>query len=394
MIYLVTTSPYPYGLAATKRTQLLAEGMNKEIKCKILVSKRVASKSLITKNKEKKGLLNGVEYEYTTGEISASTSLFRRVFEDIVDALKTRLYLKKHLKEGDIVYLFMRDNFAELILTDITHKRKCKCVRELCELPYGTGKNTIYMKIQRYISLHYILKRFDAVFPISTTLEQLARQHCKKTARITKIPILTSTSDRIRKQSSGNTIHQLNLFHAGSLTQQKDGILYIFEALGILKKEYNISFPFNLTGNIKSSPDSKEITNLIKKYDLREVSFLGYISDEAVDDYIQNSSFLIVYKIDNLQNKYCFATKLGDYLKNGKVVITTNVGEQMYYLTDKENCIITTAGDVISLVDSIRWIISNPNSIQYIEKNAESTCIKHFDFIDNSKKIVTTINNL
>lgn len=48
-------------------------------------------------------------------------------------------------------------------------------------------------------------------------------------------------------------------------------------------------------------------------------------------EYTKGASLFIIYKNENIQNKYCFATKLGEYLLSGNPVITTDVGEAMYF---------------------------------------------------------------
>lgn len=387
MIYFVTSSSYPYGLAASKRTAFLADGLNREHPCKVLVCKRIISASLQKANKENTGIFNHVAFHYTTGRMSAHRNRIVRLLEDVVDAFRTRKYLKRNLHEGDVVYLYMRDNFTEFLLTQITHQLKCKCARELCELPYGTGRDTLYMKWMRFISLNVVLKRYDFIIPISYSLQKMAEHYGKKEVVITKVPILTNSCEM--KSVVGND-GILKLFHAGSLTQQKDGILYIFEALGRLKQKYSISIPFYLTGNIESSPVSSEIKFIMNRYQLNQIYFLGYISDEEIERHIQESTFLVLYKIDNLQNKFCFATKLSDYMRHGKLVITTNVGEQMYYLRDKENCLLTPVDDVDALVERVRWVITHPALVSTIGVNAKKTCDTYFDYINNTRRIISS----
>lgn len=390
MIYLVTTSPFPYGFAATKRVQLLAEGMNMEIKCQVVVCTRVAAKSLQEKNKESKGVFNDVEFVYTTKSTHSSTNLIRRKIDDILDVDDTCSYLDAQLKVGDVVYLFMRDNYTERRLLRVTHKHCCKCIRELCELPYVTGKESRFMRIQRYISLNYVLPKYDGIVAISEPLEEIAQKYCKANTKIVRVPILIkSESDRIA-ESERNTA-EINLFHAGTLTQQKDGIVTIFKALGELKKRFGIEFPYCLTGNINSSPEAEKLKDIISNYNLNNIHFLGYLSDEDVARRINDSTFLILYKTNNLQNKYCFATKLGEYLKAGKVVVTTDFGEQVNYLTDKENCLMVKDGDLESLINTIRWIINNVDSLKSIGENAIKTSIESFDFIKNTQKIISII---
>lgn len=392
MIYLVTTTPYPYGFAATKRVHLLASGMNREVQCEVIVSSRVASKALQKENKDIEGDYNGVHYRYTTKELYASTNPLKRRLDDIVDVHVTCAYLLSHLRPGDIAYLFMRDNYAERCITKTTHRLGCKCVRELCELPYVTGKETFYMKFMRFVSLNFVLPKYDAIIAISETLMEVAKKYCKKNTKIIKIPILIDSS-KVSGNKATNS-ESFNLFHAGTLTQQKDGIVTIFEAIGKLKKEYGIEFPFCLTGNLNSSPEAEQIRAIIEKYDLNNIQFLGYVSNEEVESRINGSSFLILYKTNNLQNKYCFATKLGEYLNAAKVIITTDFGEQVHYLKDRFNSLMVKEGDIEALVSAIKWVIDNPGSHYSIQEKARETSGIYFDYIRNTQMIISEFRGL
>ena len=53
---------------------------------------------------------------------------------------------------------------------------------------------------------------------------------------------------------------------------------------------------------------------------------------------------MIINKRPNLQNRYCFATKLGEYLLTGKPVIISDVGEAKNYLKDGESAYIVDSG--------------------------------------------------
>lgn len=392
MIYLVTTTPYPYGFAATKRVHLLAAGMNREIECEVIVSSRIAAKALQKENTASEGVFDGLHYRYTTKELYASPNPLKRRLGNIVDVHVTCTYLSSHLHPGDIVYLFMRDNYAERCITKTVHRLGCKCVRELCELPYVTGKETFFMKFQRFVSLNFILPQYDAIIAISESLMDVAKKYCKRTTKIIKIPILIDSSkvSDNKEQESEN----INLFHAGTLTQQKDGIVTIFEAIGKLKQLFGIEFPFYLTGNLNSSPEASKLKEIINKYDLKSISFLGYISNDEVERRIKESSFLILYKTKNLQNRYCFATKLGEYLNAAKVIITTDFGEQVHYLRDKENCLMVKEGDVDELVYAMKWAIEKHDDLNVIKDKARETSVYYFDYIKNTQTIIKELRRL
>lgn len=71
------------------------------------------------------------------------------------------------------------------------------------------------------------------------------------------------------------------------------------------------------------------------------------------------SYMMIINKYDTQQNKYCFSTKLGEYLAFAKPIIITNVGEAMNYLND-DNAYIVETGYPEKIAEKIVEIANNP----------------------------------
>jgi len=169
--------------------------------------------------------------------------------------------------------------------------------------------------------------------------------------RVVKIPVIalpvTSSSD-IRQ----SPFHEKYILHAGTLSEQKDGITGILQCISILNKRYNLPVKMVFTGSLDNSPDKIVITKAIENYGLNDkIIFLGYLSTIDLDWYMRNASAAIVNKNDNIQNRYCFATKICEYLSYGTPLITTNCGEASRYLSNGINSYLTAPGDIEGLVD-------------------------------------------
>lgn len=95
-----------------------------------------------------------------------------------------------------------------------------------------------------------------------------------------------------------------------------------------------------------------------------------------------------------MQNKYCFATKLGEYLAMGKVVITTKCGEVVNWLHHKEDVYFVAPCDTDELTNAIVEIVTDTKLRAIIEKNARKTCEKSFAYKNYSHVLSEFLTSL
>ena len=89
---------------------------------------------------------------------------------------------------------------------------------------------------------------------------------------------------------------------------------------------------------------------------------------------------MIINKYVTQQNKYCFSTKLAEYLAAEKVVIITNVGEAVYWLKNKESAYIVEPENTEKLSESIIYALENRELSKGIAKNGKELCKRSFDY--------------
>ena len=102
---------------------------------------------------------------------------------------------------------------------------------------------------------------------------------------------------------------------------------------------------------------------------------------------LSKASLVIINKYETQQNKYCFSTKMGEYMAAGKPLIITRVGEAMNWVTDRENCIIVEPGNNKQLADAILEIISRKIDTEKMGQAARELCRQSFDFHQHGNKL-------
>ena len=394
-IYIITKQPFPNGMAGTKRITCYAKAIiSQGIPCKVLIFTRTEIHSKKPKNIEGSGCFEGIDFEYIGGTPLRSANIFIRKANDVLDIIRLKTYLNRNLTKDDIVFGFCSEVNVINSIIKIAHHKKAKYVKELCELPFGTGKETKDTIKKRDTVLKAQYPLCDGIIAISDALVELAKQHASYECNVIKVPILVDFNKYYMEDHSSEADIPY-IFHSGTLFEQKDGILGMLEAFGKATQKLDKNIHFISTGTPNKSPHYHDIEKIIKDYQLEDkVIFTGYISNEDLKEYLSKASLVIINKYPNQQNTYCFSTKLGEYLAAGKPVIITKVGEAMNWLKNGENAYIIEPNDTELLVEAIVNAINDPEKRNKIALNGQKVCKECFDYRNYGKKLLHFFNNI
>lgn len=75
-----------------------------------------------------------------------------------------------------------------------------------------------------------------------------------------------------------------------------------------------------------------------------------------------HAAMSVVYKVKNIQTKYCFATKIGEVLMAGVPLITTSIGEHNFYLSNNNNAFIVDSEE--ELAEAICYVLDHKERIR------------------------------
>ncbi|GHT09230.1 LPS biosynthesis rfbu related protein [Bacteroidia bacterium] len=388
-VYIIAKASYPMGMATTRRVYNYAKGIVKNnVPCEILIPISLERYGIKPLNTQSEGVYNGTYFRYMSGFPQRRSNIFVRQFDDFMGYFKTLYYIKRNAKKGDVVFVYGTGKIWAWLLQYVTHLVNAKSVMELCELPYGTGSENASIIRNRKLILKYIFPKYDGFITISQSLFELAKQYGNKQTKILKVPILINNENITFHDTNEN--RGMYIFHSGTLYEQKDGILGMLQAFAIASKKINVPLKFYLTGNISDSPYKDEIKRIIDINRLEtKVVFTGYLSQEKLIDYQRNCFLTIINKYDNQQNRYCFSTKLGEYLFFSRPVIITNVGEAMYYLKNNINAYIVEPSNPELIADKIIHAYKNPEERNRIAKAGQELAETEFNYYYHGKRLVS-----
>lgn len=382
---------FPHGMAMAKRLFLYADALNQK-SVKQLVYAANPSDSDI------EGYFNyrGVSYINSKKYFKSSKNFVLKRFGLLISkfsALFKSLYI---LKNYDVIF-YVGESWSKMFFFKIicTLFGK-KIIIELNEHPYITfGDRRLNFKavslINQWISLKIVYRFIDGFIVISENLKILLNENGIKDNNILKVPILV---DSVALSGSNDRFAAPYLFHAGTLNENKDGIISVFQAYAeVVKLKPEVKFI--LTNRTTIASTLNKIDKLIKENKIeKNVVFLNHISNEEVIKYMQNCSFAIINKPYNKQNYYNFSTKLGEYLINEVPLITTVYGESKEFLVDRENVLSIEPDDVEGMVFNMKFILSNQDAATDYAKAGRKLASNTFVNLHYTDQINKFINNV
>ena len=374
-VFIITNNPLPNGMASTHRIDCYAKALARQgDTCEVIIYHRTEIYGKKPKNTVGAADLGEYRFQYIGGTPLRGPNVFYRRYSDIMDKYRTIAYLRRQLRRGDVLFLYMsEERFLTRRLIRLAHSLHVPIVRELCEYPYGTKEETEKIRKRRKSYLKDIFPKLDGAVCISESLYQLALEHHPQ-GHFVKIPIL------VEKNRSDRTYQHLRpyLYHGGTLYERKDGILTTMRAFGEACVALDKKVDFILSG--PPSPHQQELDDIIHHYGIEEnVHFLSQLPPEKVAEY-QNGAFLtVLYKHDNSQNRYGFSTKLGEILISETPVMTTTVGEANYWLKDGESAYIIPSGHPEMMKEKIVEIYHHESERRQIARNGKAIAEKYFN---------------
>jgi len=178
------------------------------------------------------------------------------------------------------------------------------------------------------------------------------------------------------------------MLHTATLNDHKDGLINVFKAFAKVVSETGMDLHFYLTCKKGLQKTKNLIDKIVSDHKLENyVHFLGDLDEKTLLAYQQHCSVVVINKVHSEQNKYNFATKLGEYLALGKPVITSQFGEVANYLQNNNSCLFADPYDVNDIAASILKILTDPAFGKEIGEKGKEIAKSEFDFRAQSKNI-------
>lgn len=332
-------------------------------------------------NSKVKEVINGIDFLYFWDHLSSNNQFLSYLFY-----LIHIIQLLSRLKKGDKVYIYDNADLLEWLLK----KRGISIYYEVTEHPLlnPPRRRTGIIPMNRYYDM---CKRLDGLFVISSALKThyVEQGICEE-----KITIINMTVDENRFAGLEKNGTEPYFAYCGTVLNDKDGVDQLIKAFALFHKKYP-DIKLKIIGRTPPAYAKERSSNeaLIKELNLEEdIILTGQVPSEQIPQLLKNAIALVLARPNNLQAKYGFPTKLGEYLLTENPVVVTEVGDIPLFLTDNESAYIAKPDDIEGICSKLCIIVENPSSASRIGKEGANVARKCFNNVNEMNKMLCAMN--
>lgn len=323
------------------------------------------------------------EFEHITFRYLWKKSWIKHHLFSYISITLYLLWFYCHLRKGDKVFLIEQ----AYIWTHLLHRKGVEIYAEYTENPEVTGIGGRFLT-PSYPNFYKCCTKLSGLFVISTALKEWFADHGVASERI---HIVNMTVDPARFQSVKKEPSCRYIAYCGTLLNNKDGVDQLIRAFSITHQAY----PDVKLYIIGKAPDESEACanrDLVKELKLAEtVVFTGIVSASEMPQLLKNAEVLALSRPANMQSKYGFPTKLGEYLLTGNPVVVTAVGDIPLFLHDGDNALISEPDNPEAFATKMNWVLSHKDDARAIGEKGQKTALQSFNSEIETEKIVRTI---
>lgn len=296
--------------------------------------------------------------------------------------IKYIFQLFRQLKKGDNVYLYNMEDVMAILLW----KKGINIYAERGEHPqiYPLGSPIYRPSLKRYFKQ---ISRIDGLFVISQALKYYYVENGMPEEKVHVINIIVDPSrfDNI----TDDVQHEDYIAYCGTASNNKDGVDELIKAFAITSLTHP-DLKLFIIGKTPSSNDESKNLQLIEDLGIKDkIVFTGVVSAEKMPTLLSNAKVLALDRPDNLQAKYGFPTKLGEYLLTRKPVVITRVGDIPLFLHDNYSAYIANPQDKDSFSNKLNYVLDNYQEALAVGQKGYEVALKEFSYLTETKKMVS-----
>jgi glycosyltransferase involved in cell wall biosynthesis len=287
------------------------------------------------------------------------------------------------IRKYDCLFIFLTEPFFIKIVL-LFRRKKSVIFHERTEYPELSLKGK---RLNYYLNMCQL---FNHIFVITSSLQDyfIGKRIDKK--KISIFPMLINPK-RFEKSEQINMYHFPYMAYCGDMGSNKDGLLDLIDAFNIYTKKEK-EYKLILIGDTKDTMAYSKIKNSVKLLELENrIIFTGRVEAEDVPSLLKNAKVLLLDRPDNIQAKYGFPTKLGEYLATSNPVIVTDTGDISKYLTDEEDCFIVKPNEPDSFAKKMLYVVNNYDKACSIAIKGNKKVYSDFNYIVQTKELLKKI---
>jgi glycosyltransferase involved in cell wall biosynthesis len=329
-------------------------------------------------NTQRKGVWNGIEFEYLCGRVSRPANKFLQLLFNVFGIIHLffRLIFSVAGRKNTYVFIDLQKINVNILLTPFCRLLGIKIVQEVNEWwpDVESSSSLVHFQYKK------IMFRFsNGSFIISKSYRDKVMQTAEVSRRhqFYYLPVL---SEPVPVLTNGFHHQQPYLFWCGDVIGYMKDILFMVEAFSIVRKKFP-DLRLVISGKYKEENKETLFAELTRRgVPLSSFSLTGFVDDNQLQDYVQHAAAVLAPMWNDGKSNTRFPTKLGLYSYAGKSIITAPVGELKDYFVDGQNCLFYEAGSETSLAQKITEVLSDDEKAERLGKNARLLAEQTFSY--------------
>ena len=291
------------------------------------------------------------------------------------------------LKKGDVVYIYGMNDVKKFFVGINGVKSFYECTEhpEVSLMPDKLRRCSLKEHIET-------CKKLNGLFVISTALKDY---YIKKGVAGDRIHIINMTVDTSRFDGllKNNNKKERYIAYWGKVSNNKDGVDQLITAFSIVHKTIP-NIKLYIIGAVPTNLSNEHNIKLIQDLNLSEyVVLTGMLPADEIPQIMTNAEILVLNRPDNLQAKFGFPTKLGEYLLSANPVVVTGVGDIPLFLQDKVSALISPPNNPQAFAEKIVWALQNFEESKIIGANGCKVAKINFNSDIEAMKLIKIIES-
>ncbi len=304
-----------------------------------------------------------------------------------LNRISTRLYIKRFIRNlhfGDKVYVY---TFPEL--TVALSKRN-----DISAYVERTEHNEVsFHCLVKQVTIPVFLAACRQISGMIVISQGLIQYYIDNGCSPDRVHVVNMIVDSKRFNGLQKQPSEPYIAYCGTASNNKDGVDQLIKAFALVVKRHP-EYKLYIIGGTPSKKQRFNNFQLVKELGIEDsVVFKGLIPATQMPQMLKNAEILALDRPDNLQAKYGFPTKLGEYLLTGNPVVVTKVGDIPLFLKDGESALLAAPNNTQDFADKLCWAIENPDKAKTIGKHGKIVAEQHFNYLTETKKLVNIIFN-
>ena len=197
--------------------------------------------------------------------------------------------------------------------------------------------------------------------------------------------------DTNRFEGVKRNIREKYFAYCGVVSKYKDGVDTLIKAFSKVHTTHP-DYKLYIIGRFESEEVRNDLESMTVSLEIADsVVFTGQVLSEKMPPLLTNAQALVLARPANLQSKYGFPTKLGEYLATGNPVIVTDVGEIGTFLKDRENAVVVPPDEVNVFAEGMNWVIEHPEESEAIGRKGQELARTEFSYNTQCEKVLNII---